>query len=231
MAAELASIAAFEESRARDALERGQVGERRGHPAARPRRRRALTRPAWVAKGRLRLWRGSRLSPSQVASELEEAKALVAQCEAELTVRADELKRAEGAELEALAVAEEVGRARRALDERARALAESRAELSIRGAGLEERKALLARRRDEVERRLAGLEEARSQAETRRVSLEAAGLALGRLSDELVRLAGELTVARDGLQARASQPRARRRRDYRAPAAACARSARGPSTP
>ena len=112
-----------------------------------------------------------------------------------------------------------------------RALAESRAELSIRGAGLEERKALLARRRDEVERRLAGLEEARLQAETRRVALEAAGLALGRLSDELVRLAGELTVARDGLQAeRASHElvvaettgRLRHLRE---------RSAREPSTP
>jgi chromosome segregation protein len=59
---------------------------------------------------------------------------------------------------------------------------------------------MLTSRRDEVERRLAGLDAARSDAAARRESLEAAGLALGRLADWLGRLAAELTAARDRLR-------------------------------
>jgi len=138
---------------------------------------------------------------SDAALAHEAAVGLVAATEAELALRESELARAEGAEMEALAVAEEAARARRALDERARSLAALKAELAVRSAGLEERIALLASRRDEVERRLAGLEAARSDAAARRESLEAAALALVRLTEELARLAAELTVARDRLGA------------------------------
>jgi chromosome segregation protein len=138
---------------------------------------------------------------SDAASAHEAAVGLAAATEAELALRESELLRAEGAEMEALAVAEEAARARRALDERARALVALKGELAVRSAGLEERIALLASRREDVERRLAGLEAARSDATARRESLEAAALALGRLTEELARLADELTVARDRLRA------------------------------
>ena len=91
----------------------------------------------------------------------EAALGLLEAAQAEVALRETELARAEGAEVEALAVAEEVTRARKALDERARAVASSRAELEVRAAGLDERRTLLATRRDEVERRLAGLDAAR----------------------------------------------------------------------
>ena len=130
----------------------------------------------------------------------EAALVLVAATEAELALRESELARAEGAEIEALVLAEEAARARKALDERARSLAALRADLAIRSAGLEERLALLAGRRAEVERRLAGLEAARADATARRESLEIAGRALERLARELVRLAGELGSARDRLR-------------------------------
>jgi chromosome segregation protein len=134
------------------------------------------------------------------ASAHEAALGLVAATEAELVLRESELARAEGAEMEALAVAEEMARSRRALDERARSLAALRAELGIRSAGLEERIDILAGRRDEVERRLAGLEAARAGATARRESLEASDVALGRLTAELGRLSGELTAARNRLR-------------------------------
>jgi chromosome segregation protein len=130
----------------------------------------------------------------------EAALVLVAATEAELALRESELAKAEGAEIEALVLAEEAARARKALDERARSLAALRADLAIRSAGLEERLALLAGRRAEVERRLAGLEAARADATARRESLEIAGRALERLARELVRLAGELGSARDRLR-------------------------------
>ncbi|MGA2529848.1 MAG: chromosome segregation protein SMC [Acidimicrobiales bacterium] len=134
------------------------------------------------------------------ASAHEAALGLVAATEAELALRESELARAEGAEMEAMAAAEESARARKALDDRARSLASLRAELGIRSAGLEERIALLTGRRAEVERRLAGLEAARSDAAGRREALEAAELALGRLTDELGRLSNELKAARDRLR-------------------------------
>jgi chromosome segregation protein len=121
--------------------------------------------------------------------------------EAEVALRDSELARAEGAELEALAVAEEATRARKALDDRARSLAVLEADLGVRAAGLEERRALLAARREEVEQRLAGLEMARSDATSRRVALEASGVALERLAIGLARLEAELTGARDRLRA------------------------------
>ena len=134
------------------------------------------------------------------ASAYEAALGLVAASEAELGLREGELAKAEGAEIEALAVADEANRARKSLDERARVLAAARADLGIRSAGLEERRALLTARREEVEGHLAGLDAARSDAAARRESLEAAGLALGRLAGELARLASELTGARDRLR-------------------------------
>jgi chromosome segregation protein len=137
---------------------------------------------------------------ADAAAAYEAALGLVAATEAELALREVELARAEGAEIEALAAAEQATRARQALDERGRQLAALSAELSIRSAGLEERRAMLTSRRDEVERRLAGLDAARSDAAARRESLEAAGLALGRLADWLGRLAAELTAARDRLR-------------------------------
>jgi chromosome segregation protein len=137
---------------------------------------------------------------SDASSAHEAALRLLAATQAELALREAELAKAEGAELEAIAVAEEATRARKALDDRARSLAALRAEIGIRVAGLEERRTLLATRRDEVERRLAGLDAARSDAAARRESLEVAGLALERLADELTRLGGELTVARDRLR-------------------------------
>ncbi len=120
--------------------------------------------------------------------------------EAEVALRETELARAEGAELEALATVEEATRARKALDDRARSLAATGAELGVRAAGVEERRTLLADRRDEVERRLAGLEAARSEATARRQSLEATALALERLALGLGRLGGELTATRDRLR-------------------------------
>jgi chromosome segregation protein len=137
---------------------------------------------------------------ADAAAAYEAALGLVAATEAELALREVELARAEGAEIEALAAAEQATRARQALDERGRQLAALSAELSIRSAGLEERRAMLTSRRDEVERRLAGLDAARSDAAARRESLEVAGLALGRLADWLGRLAAELTAARDRLR-------------------------------
>jgi chromosome segregation protein len=137
---------------------------------------------------------------ADVSSAHEAALGALAATQAELDLREADLARAEGAELEALAVAEEAARARKALDDRARALAALKAELGMRGAGLEERRTLLATRRDEVERRLVGLDAARSDATSRRESLEAAELALARLSGELVRLEVELTAARDRLR-------------------------------
>jgi len=142
-----------------------------------------------------------RVEYDEAAASHEAALGLVAATEAELALREDELARAEGAEMEALAEAEEAARARRALDDRARALAALNAELAVRSAGLDERIALLASRRAEVERRLAGLEAARFDAAARRESLEAAGLALGRLADELIRLQRELSTTRDRLSA------------------------------
>jgi chromosome segregation protein len=137
---------------------------------------------------------------SDASSAYEASVGLVATTQAELEAREAELAVAEGAELEAIAAAEETARARMALDDRARSLAALRAELAVRSAGLQERRTLLATRLDEVERRLAGLDSARSGAAARRESLEAAGLALGRLSDELTRLGGELTALRERLQ-------------------------------
>ena len=91
MAAELASIAAFEESRARDAL---SVARSASAEAIR-RLDRVVAEADQAGMGREReaqALAGLEVESAQVASELEEAKALVAQCEAELTVRADELK-------------------------------------------------------------------------------------------------------------------------------------------
>ncbi len=152
----------------------------------------------------------------QLEAELSDASAaheaglgLLAATQAEVALREAELARAEGAELEALVVAEEAARARKVLDDRARSLAALGADLGMRAAGLEERRTLLATRRDEVERRLAGLDAARSDAAARRESLEAAELALARIAGELVRLDVELTAARDRLRAeRAEQERA-----------------------
>jgi chromosome segregation protein len=137
---------------------------------------------------------------SGVLSAHEAALVLLTATEAELAVREAELATAEGAELEALAVAEETARVRKALDDRARSLAALKAELGARAAGLEERRTLLATRRDEVERRLAGLDAARSDAASRRESLEAAELALAHIAGELVRLEVELTAVRDRLR-------------------------------
>jgi chromosome segregation protein len=137
---------------------------------------------------------------ADAAAAHEAALGLVAATEAELELREIELARAEGAEIEALAVAEEASRARRALEVRARSLAALRADLGIRSAGLSERIALLAGRRDEVERRLAGLDAARSDAAARRESLEISALVLGRLAVELARLQAELEAARNFLR-------------------------------
>jgi chromosome segregation protein len=142
---------------------------------------------------------------SEALSAHEAALGLLAETQAELGLREAELARAEGAELEALAVAEEAARARKALDDRARSLAELRAELGMRAAGLEERRTLLATRRDEVERRLVGLDAARSDAAARREALEAAELALAHLAGELVRLEVELTATRDRLRTERAQ--------------------------
>ena len=138
---------------------------------------------------------------NDASSAHEAALELLAATQAEVVLREAEIARAEGAELEALAAAEETARARKALDDRARSLAGLRAELGMRAAGLEERKTLLAARRDEVERRLFGLDAARSDAAARRESLEAAELALARIAGELVRLEVELTAARERLRA------------------------------
>ena len=155
----------------------------------------------------------------------EAAQGVLEATQAEVALREAELARAEGAELEALAAAEETARARKGLDDRARSLAGLKAELGMRAAGLEERKTLLATRRDEVERRLVGLDAARSDAAARRESLEAAELALARIAGELVRLEVELTAARERLQAERSEQEAavadavdrlRRARDERA---------------
>ncbi len=135
----------------------------------------------------------------------EAALGLLEAAQAEVALRETELARAEGAEVEALAVAEEVTRARKALDERARAVASSRAELEVRAAGLDERRTLLATRRDEVERRLAGLDAARSDAAARRESLETAERALARIAGGLVHLEVELSAARDRLRAERSE--------------------------
>lgn len=134
------------------------------------------------------------------SSAHEAALGRLAANEAELASREAELARAEGAEREALAVAEEANRTRTALDDRARSLAALSAELGMRAAGLEERRSLLATRRDEVERRLAGLDTARSDAAARRQAIEAAALALGRLAGELARLEGVLASARERLR-------------------------------
>ncbi len=98
------------------------------------------------------------------SSAHEAAQGVLEATQAEVALREAELARAEGAELEALAAAEETARARKGLDDRARSLAGLRAELGMRAAGLEERKTLLTTRRDEVERRLVGLDAARSDA-------------------------------------------------------------------
>lgn len=135
------------------------------------------------------------------ASAHEAAVGLLAASRSEFDLRESELARAEGAEMEALAAAEEAALARKALDDRARSLASLKAELGMRAAGLEERRLLLATRRDEVEQRLSGLDAARLEAATRRESLEATDRALGRLAGGLTRLGGELEAARDRLRA------------------------------
>ena len=142
---------------------------------------------------------------SDVASSHEAALELLEAAQAEVALRETELARAEGAEVEALAVAKEVARARKALDERARSIASSKAELEVRAAGLDERRTLLATRRDEVERRLAGLDAARCDAAARRESLETAERALARIAGELVHLEVELSAARDRLRAERSE--------------------------
>ena len=142
---------------------------------------------------------------SDVASSHEAALELLEAAQAEVALREAELARAEGAEVEALAVAEEVARARKALDERARSIASSKAELEVRAAGLDERRTLLATRRDEVERRLAGLDAARCDASARRESLETAERALARIAGELVHLEVELSAARNRLRAERSE--------------------------
>jgi chromosome segregation protein len=134
---------------------------------------------------------------SDVSSAHEAGLGLLTATAAEFALREGELASAEGAELQALAVAEQAARARKVLDDRARSLASLKAELKVRAAGLEERMTLLATRRDEVERRLVGLDAARSDAAARRESLEAAELALARIAGELVRLEVELTAVRD----------------------------------
>jgi len=198
-AADLARTAASETRAARDELAAaraaGADGARRLDRVVAERDQAELGRDR-AAEGLVRLEAES----AEAASAYEAAQALVAEAEAELERRASVVAKAEGAEVEAFAAAEETTQARRALDNRARALAESRADLSIRGAGLDERRALLTRRRDEVERRLAGLDAARSEATTRRESLETTERAFGRLGDELARLAGELAAARDRLR-------------------------------
>ncbi len=142
---------------------------------------------------------------SDVASSHEAALELLEAAQAEVALREAELARVEGAEVEALAVAKEVARARKALDERARSIASSKAELEVRAAGLDERRTLLATRRDEVERRLAGLDAARCDAAARRESLETAERALARIAGELVHLEVELLAARDRLRAERSE--------------------------
>jgi chromosome segregation protein len=136
----------------------------------------------------------------EVSSAHEAGSELLSATEAELAVCEAELASAEGAELQALAVAEQAARARKVLDDRARSLASSKAELEVRVAGLEERMTLLAARREDVERRLVGLDAARSDAAARRESLEAAERALARIAGELVRLEVELTTVRDRLR-------------------------------
>ena len=142
---------------------------------------------------------------SDVASSHEAALELLEAAQAEVALREAELARVEGAEVEALAVAKEVARARKALDERARSIASSKAELEVRAAGLDERRTLLATRRDEVERRLAGLDAARCDAAARRESLETAERTLARIAGELVHLEVELLAARDRLRAERSE--------------------------
>jgi chromosome segregation protein len=199
-AAEEAHLAGAEADTAREALETARAASTRAarrfdSAVAARAQAKAAQAVSQERIGRLAAERGD------TASAYEAALGLVAATEAELALRESELAKAEGAEIEALAVAEEAARARKALDDRARTLASLRAELGIRSAALEERIALLAGRRAEVERRLAGLEAARSGAAGRRESLETAGRALGRLTDELGRVADELTRARERLRA------------------------------
>jgi len=142
---------------------------------------------------------------SEVSSAHRAALKGLAAAEAALAQREDELGKAESAVLEVLAVTEEKARARRAFDERARALAALQAEHGMRAAGLEERVSMLAARRTDVERRLAGFEAARSDAAARRRSLETAALALGRLAGELTRLETVLLTSRDRLRRERSE--------------------------
>jgi chromosome segregation protein len=112
-----------------------------------------------------------------------------------LALREAEVAEADLFEQEEAAVAKAGAEARRRLDERARSLAARRADLGVRSAGLEERKALLATRQQEVEGQLAGHQAARMQAAARRTTEERAARALERLAAEAATLSISLDEA------------------------------------
>ena len=119
-----------------------------------------------------------------------------------LALREAEVAEADLFEQEAAAVAQAAAEERRRLDERARSLAASRADLGVRSAGLEERQALLAARRQEVEAQLVGHEAARSEAAERRTAEERSARALERLAGEAAALSLSLDEALVSLRER-----------------------------
>jgi chromosome segregation protein len=125
----------------------------------------------------------ARLDADVLGASAESAR-LSAESElAELAVatQVSSLAALEAAETAYLARSERERDARRAVDERARAVASLRSDLEVRAAGLEERRALLTARLADVERRLAGHQAARAEAAGRRQAIEATATAVVRL--------------------------------------------------
>jgi len=139
---------------------------------------------------------------TDLAGALGESGRLTAQSEqAEMAVavQVSSLAALEVAETAYLARSEQEREARRAAEERARAVASLRSDLEVRAAGLEERRALLTARLGEVERRLTGHQAARTEAAGRRQALEATVTAVVRLGGVVARGLARLDADRDRL--------------------------------
>ncbi len=138
-----------------------------------------------------------------------------------------ELPAVENEEAEYLNRVEALTMSRASLEERVRSAAESRRELEVKAAAIDQRRELLTSRQTETEARLVRLTHERDQARVRREAIEAAlaeiddlGARLGARSDELDRwielLAAEQRIQSEAAQAVSAELTARRSERQRA---------------
>jgi len=122
---------------------------------------------------------------ARAGEEHARATAAVQEATASLGAASARLAVVEAEEEASAARAGEAGQARRALDERARALGALRRDLEVRVAALEERRSMLSARRAELAEGIARRHEEHRRAEERRGAHEVEDLALSRLAARL----------------------------------------------